>query len=426
MGEPLEGITVVEMAIAVQGPAAGLYLRDMGAEVIKVEPPIGDPSRYGRGRFNDTPDGTLGPQFVAVNRGKRSVCLDMATEAGSRALFVLLARADVFLTNYREAALVKMGLGYDALRVRFPRLVYASVNGFGPKGEDTEKAMLDGAAVARGGLVHHTGHADREPTLPGAIIVDTSGAMQLALGVMTALFVREREGVAQRVQTSALGTTLWLQQWELTHVAMTGANLVRAGNHHPNIRGPYGVYRTSDGSAIMLAQTMDQESWDALCVFGESPDLAVEPRLQSPGQRLGEGLTEQDSDELRDRVAAMFARKTAFEWDAFLRTLPEVIWERVRSWPEVLEDPQSHANEYITTVEVPNIGVKQTVGTVVKFSETPGSPKGNPPLLGEGNDEILAGLGFSEVERHQLEADATRVREELLAQLLASRTSRDD
>lgn len=426
MAEPLVGITVVEMTVAVQGPAAGLYLRDMGADVIKVEPPIGDPSRYGRGRFNETPDGTLGPQFVAVNRGKRSVCLDMATDGGARALFSLLENADVFLTNYREAALVRMGLGYDALHEKFPRLIYASVNGFGSKGEDSEKAMLDGAAAARGGLVHHTGYADREAVLPGAILVDTSGAMQLALGVMTALFVRERQGVVQRVQTSALGTALWLQQWELTHVAMTGADLVRSGSHHPNIRGPYGVYRTRDGGAIMLAQTMDQESWDALCVFGESPDLAVESRLQSPGQRLGEGLTEADSVELRERVAAMFAHKTALEWDDFLRTLPEVIWERVRSWQEVLDDPQSHANDYMTTVEIPGIGKKQTVGTLVKLSETPGSPKGNPPLLGEANDEILASLGFTESERRQVETDATRAREALLAQLLAARASAED
>ena len=173
MPEPLEGIVVVEMTIAVQGPAAGLYLRDMGATVIKVEPPLGDASRYGRGRQNETPDGTMGPQFVAVNRGKRSVCVDLATDDGREVIERLLADADVFLTNYREPALIKMGLSYDELHEKFPNLVYASVNGFGPKGADADKAMLDGVAVSRGGLVHHTGYADREPTLPGAILIDT-------------------------------------------------------------------------------------------------------------------------------------------------------------------------------------------------------------------------------------------------------------
>ena len=288
MPEPLTGVTVVEMTIAVQGPAAGLYLRDMGADVIKVEPPLGDPSRYGRGRDNETPEGTLGPQYVAVNRGKRSVCVDLSTELGLEALHRLLAAADVFLTNFRSPALTKMGLDYESLHARYPELVYAAVNGFGPAGEDADKAMLDGAAVARGGLVNATGHPDRAPSVPGAIIGDTAGAMHLALGVVTALYARAQHGAGgQRVQTSALGTQLWLQQWELTHVAMTGEDLSRDGSHHPNIRGTYGAYTTKDGGAILLAQTMEQDNWDAFCIFADIPELAFDPRLQTPGQRLG-------------------------------------------------------------------------------------------------------------------------------------------
>ena len=168
MPEPLQGVTVVEMTIAVQGPAAGLYLRDMGAEVIKVEPPLGDPSRYGRGRNNETPDGTMGPQYVAVNRGKRSVCVDLLTDLGLEALHRLLADADVFLTNFRLPALAKLGLDYESLHARYPELIYAAVNGFGPAGDDADKAMLDGAAVARGGLVRATGYPDRAPSVPGA------------------------------------------------------------------------------------------------------------------------------------------------------------------------------------------------------------------------------------------------------------------
>ena len=169
--------------------------------------------------------------------------------------------------------------------------------------------MLDGAAAARSGLVHHTGYPDREPTLSGAIAIDTSGAMQLALGVMTALLSRERYGISQRVQTSALGAALWLQQWELTHVAMTGAKLSRDGNHHPNIRGFYGTYSTSDGGAIMLAQVMDQEGWDSLCIFADALELSLDSRFQTPGQRLGEGITEEDSVELRSILAKAFAQK---------------------------------------------------------------------------------------------------------------------
>ncbi len=419
MPEPLEGMTVVEMTIAVQGPAAALYLRDMGADVIKVEPPIGDPSRYGRNRQNETPDGTLGPQFAAVNRGKRSVCIDMNTDQGRQVLEALLENADIFLTNYRESALIKMGLGYDDLHERYPSLIYASVNGFGPNGEDADKAMLDGVAASRGGLVHHTGYADREPSLPGAIIIDTAGAMQLALGVMTAVVARERYGTGQRVQTSALGTTLWLQQWELTHTAMTGAELERTGNHHPNIRGFYGVYSTADGGAIMLAHVMDQDAWDALCIFADMPEYAFDPRFMTPGQRLGEGITEEDANEVRDRLKSGFAAIPMAAWSEFLYTQPEIIWEKVRSWTDVLEDPQNHANNYLTSINIDGVGESLTVGTLVSLSDTPGGPKGDPPALGEGNDDVLASAGVDAATRDEVTRHVESVREAQLAELLA-------
>jgi CoA:oxalate CoA-transferase len=417
MTEPLTGIRVVEMTLAVQGPAAGVYLRDMGAEVIKVEPPIGDPSRYGRGVDNPTPVGTLGPQFVAVNRGKRSVCMDLTTEAGIEALHALLAHADVFFTNYRERALERMGLGYEALRARHPRLIYASVNGFGPRGPDADKAMLDGAAVARGGLAGMTGYPDRPPVLPAATIGDHAGAMHAALGIVTALLARERHGVAQRVQTSALGTQMWLQQWELAHVSMTGARLAPSGGHHPNIRGPYGVYRTSDGGAIMIAQTMAEDAWDAFCVFAGVPELALDGRWSTPGRRLGEGVSEADSCEVRATLAQAFARRTADEWDAFLRTQPEIIFERVRRWDEVLDDVQAVANDYVASVDVPDLGPTRLVGNLVTLSETPGSVKGGPPRLGEGNDELLARAGVSPESIRAIEARATGVRDALFAML---------
>jgi crotonobetainyl-CoA:carnitine CoA-transferase CaiB-like acyl-CoA transferase len=418
MPEPLEGMTVVEMTIAVQGPAAALYLRDMGAQVIKIEPPVGDGSRYGRGRFNNTPDGTMGAQFVAANRGKRSVCIDLTTDLGMQALHVLLGDADVFLTNYREPALQKMGLGYEALHAQYPQLVYASVNGFGPEGPDADKAMLDGAAVARGGLAGMTGPADRPPSLPGAIIADTAGAMQLALATMTALLARERFGTGQRAQTSALGTQLWLQQWELTQVAMTDAPIARSGSHHPNLKGPYGIYRTADDGAIMLAQTMASEAWDAFCIFADVPELAFDARLQTAGQRLGEGMTEADSVEIRATLEAAFAGKTTDQWREFLGTQPEIIWEKVRSLSEVLVDEQNLANNYLTDVQVPGLGTTKTVGNVVRLSDTPGSVKGDPPELGEANTEVLASLGFTEAQVYEMTERATTVREEAFALLL--------
>ncbi|MEM7100959.1 MAG: CoA transferase [Pseudomonadota bacterium] len=417
--EPLSGFRVVEMTIAVQGPAAGAYLADMGAEVIKVEPPLGDASRYGRGRNNHLPEETIGPQYVAVNRGKRSVCMDVRTDLGQKALHGLLSSADVYLTNYREPALGLLGLDYHSLAPRYPNLIYASVNGFGPNGPDADKAMLDGAAVARGGILAATGDPRGEHSLPGAIIADTTGAMQLALGVVTALLARERGAPGQRVQTSGLGSQLWLGQWELTHVSMTGEDLSRRSNHHPNIRGPYGVYRTSDDGAILLATTMQLDNWDAFCTFADIPELAIDPRLQTPGQRLGEGLTDSDSDEFQARMAWAFAQKTAMQWDDFLRTQPEIIWERVRSWSQVLEDPQNIANSYVTEVNIPGLGQRKTVGNLIHLSETPGSVKGDPPDLGEANADFLKEM-LSDAEIAEVDAHAEQERQAALLALLAA------
>ena len=184
----------------------------MGATVVKVEPPLGDPSRYTRGRDNHHPNGSMGPQYAAVNRGKRSLCIDLKTTAGMQALHALLATADVFCPPITGLLpLQPSTLTMNSLKTRYPNLIYAAVNGFGPLGPDQDKAMLDGVAASRGGLIHHTGHSDRTPSLIGAIVLDTAGAMQLALSIMTALFARVRYNVGQQVQTSALGAALWLQ-----------------------------------------------------------------------------------------------------------------------------------------------------------------------------------------------------------------------
>ena len=417
MSEPLEGFTVVELASAVQGPAAGLYLRDMGAELLKVEPPIGDSSRHGRNRNNETPEGTYGPQFVAVNRGKRSLSIDLTTDLGKKALHRLLEQADVLLTNYRMPALKKLGFDYETLHSIYPDLIYANVNGFGPEGPDADKAMLDGAAVARGGMLSLTGKKGELPVLLGSVVGDTGGAMQLALGVLTALLARERHGGGQKVSVSGLGAQLWFQQWELTHESMTGKLLERDGQHHCNLRGAYGLYQTSDSKAILLASSMTLESWDAFCVFADVPELVFHPKLQTPGGRLGEGLTDTESDEIREKLVAAFLGKTALEWDDFLRTQPEIIWERVRDHREVFEDEQSLINGYFTQVNVPGLGERATVGNLVKMSETPGSEKGDPPALGEANNEILSRAGIDEKEIVEINSTVEAARASAIAAL---------
>jgi crotonobetainyl-CoA:carnitine CoA-transferase CaiB-like acyl-CoA transferase len=404
MSEPLSGFRVVELAVALQGPAAAMFLGDMGAEVIKVEPPIGEAARYHRGVNNSLPREALSSQFIAANRGKKSINLDANSDIGREAILRLVDSADVFLSNFRREALERMGLGYEVLHRRNPRLVYALANGFGPEGPDTDRAMIDGAAAARGGLVALTGSPEGPPTPCGAAVADMTGAMQLALGVMTALLARERYGMGQRVHTSAYGGQLWLQQWELTHGSITGQALERVGAYHPNIQAMYGIYETSDGEWIFFGVPMTNESWDAFCVFAELPELAIDPHWDQPAKRLGLGAETKATDELRELLCGAFRTKPASDWVAFLRSEPEIIYERVHSHAEVLRDPQALANDYLVEVDLVGVGPARLVGPLIHFSQTPVEAKGPPPSLGEHNDEILGSLGYSDEERNAIYA----------------------
>lgn len=415
MTEPLSGIRVLEMATAIQGPGAAVYLADMGAEVIKVEPPVGDGSRYHRGANNTLPTDAMGAQFISMNRGKRSVSIDFHTELGRSVVERLLGQTDVFLTNFRASALKRMGLDFATLHARHPKLIHASVNGFGPLGPDADKAMLDGAAQARGGVIALTGPADGPAMPPGAAIADTAGAMQFALAVMTALFARERTGIGQQVRSSSLGAQLFLQMWELQHSIITGRTLTRAGGHHPNILSPYGVYRTRDGGAFLFAVAMSDESWFAFCDFAGLPDLATDPCWNNGGKRIGYAGDSTNVDASRKRMAEAFAKKTTAEWTTFLATQPEIIYERVRDYMDVLVDPQNIANGYIVDMDLPVIGPSKVVGNLINLSETPGSVKGPPPALGEATAEVMRRLGFGDAEIESVVNQATAQRELALA-----------
>ena len=418
MPQPLEGLRVVEVATGIQGPAVGLHFANMGADVIKIEPPIGEVNRYHRGVNNDLPEGAFGSQFVAVNKGKRSVCLDVHTEIGAAALEKLLAKADLFVSNYRASALTRMGLDLTALTSRYPRLVVGHANGFGPLGSDAEKAMLDGAAQARGGLASLSGPEDGVPMPPGATVADTAGALLLALACSTALITRSITGRGQLVQTSSLGGQLWLQMWEIQHSAMTNTPLVRNGPHHPNISGPYGVYATADGGAILLVGTMTEDSWNEFWIFVDKPEVVLREEWNSPGKRIGLAGVPEKLDELRQLTREAFQSKTTAQWEEFLRGQADTIWERVRGHDDVLTDPQNLANDYIVEIDLPVSGKTKTVGTLMAFSETPTDKPKTPPTLGEHTRAILTDLGFTDAEIDSVNTDTESTRGGMLAAIL--------
>jgi len=333
-------------------------------------------------------------------------------------VLALLADADVFISNFRASALERMGFGYAAMHEHNPRLIYAIANGFGPRGAEADKIMLDGAAIARGGLASVTGTVAGGPTAPGATVADTSGAMQLALAIMTALYARERTGEGQRVRTSALGAQLWLQQWELTHTWMTGKPLERSGPHHPNIASPYGIYETKDGAHYLFAIAYENSTWDEFWVFVDDPEEALNPMWSSRASRLGSGSTPEGTAAVQAKMRAVFKTKTAAQWEEFLSAHPDIVYERVRDYFAVHDDPQNRANRYIDSFQVPGIGELSMVGNLIDFSATPASTHGGPPELGADTAAVLARAGFSAEAIAALVEHATAAREEALKELL--------
>lgn len=418
MAQPLTGIKVVEMGMAIQGPAAGVYLSDMGAEVLKVEPPIGDSSRFHRGVNNDTPPETPGAMFIAGNRGKKSICLDVHSEKGREVLQAMIAEADVFMSNYRPVFLNRLNLDYESLKKCNPNLIYAVVNGFGPFGPDVNRPMVEGAAQARGGVANLCGPGDGLAMMPGATIADGTGAIGFALGIMTALLERERHGTAQSVSTSALGAQIFIQSWEIQQCILTGEPLQRAGSHMPNIRGPYGIYEASDGGMFLFTLVGD-EGWSLLCEMGGDPDLAKDQNWDDAFKRMGAvpGIQDEESvANVRERVKNIFRSKTTPEWKDFFYSRDDCIVEKIQDHGEVLLDPQVLANDYVVPMSFEGIGESMVVGNQVQLSETPAVVKRPPPSLGDSTREIMKGLGYSDGDVDQVESHTLGIRKKFLGE----------
>ena len=240
------------------------------------------------------------------------------------------------------------------------------------------------------------------------MIADTSSAIFLTAAITSALVAREKDGIGQLVQTSALGGQLWLQMWEMTHAWMTGARIGRLGPHHVNMPGPYGIYETLDGDHFLFAMVNSNEAWDAFWIFVDSPEEAFDPRWDTPMKRMEGKVMPADVEELQSKLGRVFKTRTTHEWQDFLSSQADIIWEKVRNYAEVRTDPQVIANQYVEQLPVSEHLDATVVGNLAQFSKTPSSTHGPPPKLGEHNVELLTELGFSE---QQIAAMDQRVRE---------------
>jgi len=384
---PLEGIRILDMTTGQHGPVATQMLADMGADVIKVEGPASMDG--GRGMVaiagSDVPRNSY---FENNNRNKRAITVDLKKEKGKELIYRLVEKSDVFVTNYREAAVKELGLDCDTLTRLNPRLIYAIGYGFGRYGPDNDKPALDFAAQARGGIWSISGEPGEPPARIGAGIADQVGAGILAYGIMLALFARERTGEGQEVNTSLLGSQAWLGSVVLQHYLFSGEAVPSVSRvSRKEIRNPlWSVYECQDGKWLCLAMLGADPYWPDFCQVMGIETLENDPRFENQLVRM------ENAPELIKILDERFASKTRQEWIQLLNE-KELIWAPVNDYADLAADPQMAANDYIVDIEHPTYGPVKIVGLPVKLSKTPGRLRMPAPEFGQHTEEILIEVG---------------------------------
>jgi formyl-CoA transferase len=389
MGGALEGIRVLDFTIAQQGAYATLLLADMGAEVIKVEQP--GRGEIGRVLGMDRKRG-VSAYFLAINRGKKSLTLDLKSEKGREVALRLARDCDVVAHNFRPGVMEKLGLDYEAFKRVNPRIIYAGASAFGTKGRLGRKPGNDILAQAMSGLMSMTGEDDT-PMPTGTAIADHVGAVTLALGIVTALLARERTGVGQKVEASLLGSLLAGQCWELTHYLLTGEKQPKAGRGNAHLSLIWYTYRTADG--YMAIGGVYPDRWPDFCRAIERPELETDERFAGVGGRI------RGRAELNALLDEHFSTRTTDEWIERLEAA-DIFCAPVYDYAQVSEEPQVRDNGYLVSVQHPRIGEITVVNSPLQFSETPAAAAAAAPPLGQHTAEVLEGFGYSAEEIDKL------------------------
>lgn len=391
MTKPLEGIKVVEVAMWAFVPVAGGMLSDMGATVIKVEPPTGDPIRGLQTGMGGSTQPTFDFSWESYNRGKQSITLDLKQQAGIEVLYRLLEDADVFLSNLLPPARRKLGIDADTLRARFPKLIYATGSALGQKGPDSDKGGFDAITFwARGGVSSSLTEPDAEHPVgpPGPAFGDTLSGSMLAGGICAAIAKRAMTGEASTVDVSLLGAAMWSMQRAIAQATDEGiGRFPRPVKDQPN-NVLVNNYRTSDNRFLALCMLQADKFWARLCEVAGRPDLGSDPRFVDSRAR-NENLAECVAE-----LKALFASKTLAEWRKIL-SRQDGQWDAVQHVGEIAQDGQVQANGYVQTVAVTAGRTIPMISVPMQFDGAP-LPARRAPDLGADSDAILAGLGYDE------------------------------
>jgi len=391
MARPLEGIRVVELSMWGFVPSAGAILSDMGAEVIKIEPPTGDPMR-------ELSVGGMAPDaygfrylWEIYNRGKRGMSLDLSAEGAGDLLDKLLEGADVFLTSLLPAARRKLKIDEDTLRARHPNLIYAIGSGQGLKGPDAEKGGFDLISYwGRAGIASALtpDHAEYPAPMPGPAFGDTAAGAFLAGSVAAAVAQRLMTGKASLVDASLLGWGMWALQPGIVEAKLAGVDEMPKAERNMMPNPLVNSYRTSDGRYVTLSMLQGQRYWPDFCRAIGHPDLA-----EHPDYRTNE-LRKENLEACIDHLSAIFVTRPLAEWRVALATQSGQ-WDVVQKAGELAQDAQALANRYVQDVDYGGGRSLTMVSTPARF-DNEALPSRPAPELGADNDAILADLGFDE------------------------------
>jgi len=389
---PLAGVTVLDLTRVLSGPYCTMVLADMGARVIKIERPGDGDETRGWG-----PPFVSGESayFLGVNRNKESIAIDFKQPDGRRIVDRLLDQADVLVENFRPGTLARLGLDYDSLRPHRPKLVYASISGFGQTGPRRHEAGYDAVIQAEGGLMSVTGSPDGPPFRVGVAIADLVAGLLAVQGIVLALYARDRTGRGQHVDVSMLDGVVSLLSYHASIYLTTGSGSGRLGNRHATI-APYDTFTAADGDFFLAVG--NDEQFHRLCTAMGLAPLAAEPAFATNRGRV---INHAD---LRRRLSLALSTRPRAHWMDVL-TKAGVPCGAVRAVHEALQDPQVLARDMVEAVEHATAGTLKVLGVPVKLSETPGSVRSAPPTLGQHTLAILGELGFNE-------ADVARFRRE--------------
>ncbi|MGD9942162.1 MAG: CaiB/BaiF CoA transferase family protein [Burkholderiaceae bacterium] len=378
--QALQGIKVLDLGRALAGPICGMMLADLGADVIKIEPPgLGDDSREWPPLVNGE-----STYFLSANRNKRSIVLDLATKAGREVLLKMVESADVLLENYRADVMDRLGLGYETLRGINPRLIYCALTGFGRTGPRSSQPATDVYAQAFTGLMHLTREPGQAPLRIGISACDMTTGLFGAYGILAALQARHLTGLGQLVDTSLMEGQIAFLSYHLTSYHATGRVPQPQGRAHPSIV-PYGAFECSDGWVALA--TFNDRLWNRAAKGLGLEELARDPRFDTNPKRL------ERREEFLPIVEARFRTRTVAEWVAIMESL-DVPLAPVNDVASLLDDPQVAARQMVQTMTHPTVGQVKTFGFPVKFSATPCELRSPPPMLGQHTAEVLREHGF--------------------------------